>query len=190
LEYNTIHPNGLNLKHGGGSKGKHNDETIQKIREKLKGCFVSKERRTKLSITKKKGCNLPMYVIEYRQNNEVKGYRVCNHPNKGEKRFTDKTLTLAQKLEKAIEYVNYLDTLKTPIPVIKTELPKYLQKYKDGYCVKYPNHHKYFVNKSLTREVKLQMALEYLATLEKMAKVQRLDGSGFMDFLIPLKEEV
>lgn len=176
--YKTYVPYGLNIKLG-GSSGKHNEETKEKIRASLKGKEVSKDRRLKLSNTKNP--DLPMYVIKVYQNDEHIGYRVCNHPNGQEKRFANKQETLHSKLQKALNHLEYLDSIDSNnIPVSNTSnLPKYLQKYADGYCVKYPNAKiRYFVSKKKSNTEKLEMAMEYLNILTINDEAQRLDGSG------------
>ena len=176
--YKTYVPYGHNIKLG-GSSGKHNEETKKKISETMKGKEVSVERRLKLSNTKNP--DLPMYVIKVYQNDEHIGYRVCNHPNGQEKRFTNKKETLETKLQKALEHLQYLNNIElNDIPSSKiSSLPKYLQKYGDGYCVKYPNTKvKYFVSSKKSHEDKLDMAIQHLKELTINDEAQRLDGSG------------
>lgn len=175
-EFNTLSPNGLNLKEG-GSNGKHHDDTKKKISITLKGCDVPIERRLKLSATKNRG-NLPMYVIEVRKQGIHIGYRVANHPNGGEKRFINPSETMEHKLHMALEHLKTLDALKKPVQVKTRTLPKYIQHYKHGYCVNYNGVKKCFLSMYDKKENLLQQAIQYLTKQMDMDAVQRLDGSG------------
>lgn len=107
-----------------------------------------------------KGKKLPMYLLELPNGN----YRVC-HPNGPEKRFLSKNKSSQEKLEEAQIYLNYLENIETPIFVKKRELPTYIQKYRDGFCVKRKGiKTRYFVSNSLTTDEKFQKAKEYLKT--------------------------
>lgn len=101
--YNTLKPNGYNLKEG-GSTSKHLEETKQKISEKLKGIPKPIEVLEKRSNTKKKGSGLPMYIIESRRKGGVNGYRVT-HPKFPEKCFTSPMVSLADNLKLAMEHL-------------------------------------------------------------------------------------
>ena len=172
--YHTIVPYGLNIKLGGSST-KHSEETKEKISNTLKGKTVSNETRIKLSNTQNP--DLPMYIIKFMKNNEHIGYRVSNHPNGFEKCFTNKQITLDKTLELAKNHLEFLDNLEIIDPI--TKLPKYLQKYGEGYCVKYPEKRaKYFVSTILSTEDKYNLALKFLENLTIKDKVQRLDGNG------------
>ena len=171
----TYSPYGLNLKLG-GSNGQHLDSTKQKISNALKGCHVPKERREKLSATKKNN-GLPMYIIEYKKNGDVKGYRVCNHPNGMEKKFT-KHGNLQQNLNAAIDHVKYLDSLDSPLIPVVRNVEKHIQHYKKGFCVSYNGTKKYFVASSRSTEENLELAKNCLLEMKTMEAVQRLNGSG------------
>jgi group I intron endonuclease len=171
-QHNTLVPNGMNIKFGGKS-GRHNEETKKLISTSLQGRKVSKETREKLSSTKNP--DLPMYVLK--MNN---GYRVCNHPMGPEKRFLCKTQPMEYNLNRAIEYVQKLDSLKEPL-VVHKNLSKqvYIQKYNNGYCVKYPDSKpKYFVSKKLSTKELYTLAESYLNEIKSKSCVQRLNGSG------------
>ena len=164
-------PYGYNIK-SGGSSAKHHEETKVKISNSLLGREVSMETRTKMMITKKKS-DLPMYLIRVKD-----GYRVCNHPKGPEKRFLGKKQTDEQKLDRALKYLNHLNSLEDPI-VIEKSLPMYLQKHRNGFAIKYPCFKsKYFVSKSISQEENYKLALEYLNSLNLTEKVQRLNGNG------------
>lgn len=170
--YNTIVPNGMNIKNG-GSNGTHHPDTKTKISNSLKGRLVSHETRLKLSSNKES--NLPMYMLRVKD-----GYRICNHPMGPEKRFICKSKTDDYNYDRAIKYLNKLNSLEEPIVVKKEYVcEKYIQKHKNGYCVKYPNENpKYFVSKSLPIDVLYKNAMHHLNELKSKSAVQRLNGSG------------
>ncbi len=169
---NTMVPHGMNIKFGGRS-GRHNDLSKTLISQSLLGRVVSLESREKLSSTTNP--DLPMYMIK--MNN---GYRVCNHPMGPEKRFICKTKPIEYNYKRAIEYLMKLNSLKEPILVHKdTNKELYIQKHKNGYCVKHPNTKpKYFVSKSLTTNELYELALKYLNEIKSKSAVQRLNVSG------------
>lgn len=174
-ELNTLTPFGYNIKLG-GSSGLHAEETKQKISNSLKGRVISEETKHKM-MTTKKASSLPMYLIELYKNNNLIGYRVCNHPKGPEKRFFNSKLEMKQNLQKALDYLNYLNKLDTPVSVEKRTIPKYVQKHQFGYCVRYPGEkEKTFYFKTMTDEHKLKLAIEHLNTIKE--KVQRLNDDG------------
>ena len=167
-KYNSQIPNGMNIKLG-GSSGKHHEETKEKISNSLRGRIVSNETREKLS--KSTNPNLPMYLIKL--NN---GYRVCNHPMGPEKRFISSN---GYNLQRAMEYLEKLNNLKEPLVVETRIYEKYIQRHKNGFCVKFLSEkHKYFVSKNISIDLLYKSALEYLNELKSMSAVQRLNGSG------------
>lgn len=171
-KFNTIVPNGMNIKKG-GSKGTHHEDTKKQISETLKGRKVTLETRQKMSKSSKED-DLPMYLIKISN-----GYRVCNHPMGLDKRFITTKKCDEYNYSRAIEYLNYLNNLTTPIVSSQSSNEKYIQNHKHGYCVKYPNcKPKYFVSKSLTSEILYKSALSYLNKLKSMSAVQRLNDSG------------
>lgn len=170
-KYNSLVPNGMNIKNG-GLTGTHNDDTKKKISDSLKGREVSLETRLKLSNNKNN--ELPMYMIKVKN-----GYRICNHPMGPEKRFICKTKSEEYNYNRALEYLNKLNNSKEPLIQPKSTNEKYIQKHKNGYCVKYPNEKpKYFVSKQIPIESLYNSALQYLDILKSKSAVQRLNGSG------------
>lgn len=140
--YRTLSPHGLNIMRGGATP------PDRPIRDPT----------------------LPMYVISTRCDGAVIGYRVCNHPKQGggEKRFEDRSVSLDERRSSAIEYVNYLDGLEEPLAKWTPATDrKYVQKYKDGFCVKIPDSDiKYFVSTHLTTEENYKRACEYADMVE------------------------
>ncbi len=176
-KYNSQIPNGMNIKLG-GSSGKHHEITKEKISNTLKGRNVSQETKEKLSKTTNP--DLPMYLIKC-----PKGYRVCNHPMGPEKRFISSKKTDEYNLQRALCYLERLNNLEEPL-LVKTPLyEKYIQKHKNGFCVKYLSEKpKYFVSRTISNDILYQSALNYLNELKSKSDVQRLNGSGesFLSF--------
>lgn len=176
---NTSCPNGLNIKQG-GNNSRHREETKAKISASLKGKPKSYHQITTSAQSRKQSV-LPMYVIEARRNTEIIGYRVCNHPNKGEKKFCNANKTRDENLEDALLYLKYLDQLTTPLEPSARQLPKHISHFKCGYRVRYMSHDKAFVSKVIGSQKNYERALSYLNQLQEKEQVQRLDGSGFKD---------
>jgi group I intron endonuclease len=175
-KYDTIVPNGMNIKKG-GANGTHHNDTKQKISESLKGRKISNETRLKMS--KNKEYDLPMYVLKIRN-----GYRICNHPMGPERKFASKYESNDDKYNKAIEYLNLLNNLTEPIVAQKRNIT-YISKHKAGYAVKYPNEKpKYFVSKNIPNEILYENAVLYLNQLKNKNAVQRLNDSGESSILI------
>ena len=170
-KHNTLVPNGMNIK-AGGKSGRHSDETKQMIRNSLKGRIVSHDTRIKLSLTTNPSLSMYMLKIDG-------GYRICNHPMGPEKRFISKTKPDEYNYTRALEYLDKLNSLKEPIKVQMSTKEVYIQKYKNGFCVKFPNTKpKYFVSKSLSVDELYHKALDYLREIKSKSAVQRLNGSG------------
>lgn len=108
-EYNTIKPFGYNLKPG-GNVNVHLLETKQKISLKLKGIPKPREVLEKRSVTKKKEVNLPMYLIELKKNGITIGYRVTV-PKFPEKRYSNSSLSLEEKLRCATEHLESINSM-------------------------------------------------------------------------------
>jgi len=156
----------------GGSNGKHHEETKVKISNSLKGKVVSFETRQSLSDTTNP--ELPMYLIKYKC-----GYRVYNHPMGPEKRFISSKQTNEHKLHRALCYLEKLNSLKEPLVIESRLYEKYIQKHKNGYCVKYQSEKsKYFVSKRIDNDILYESALNYLNELKSKSAVQRLNGNG------------
>lgn len=96
------------------------DETKQKISEAKSGSkhhFYGKhlnyEHKLNLSKAHKKD-NLPMYLTHCKarpMQSQSEGYCVTNHPNGKNKYFTSKTLSLEEKYQLALKYLNELNSL-------------------------------------------------------------------------------
>lgn len=108
VHHNTIKPYGYNLSYGGASS--HLEETKERISLALKGRPKSHESLLKRSVTKKGGNTLPMYLIEYKKNGVVMGYRVT-HPQFSERRFGNPNLTLEENLNLAQDHLQKLNSM-------------------------------------------------------------------------------
>ena len=128
--YNTLHPNGYNLKTGGRSGCKLLEETKNQIAESNRGKFVGEETRVLIGSTSKyrnmsddnkqrlKNAlalldleNLPMYIVlsvDKRYNRNVDAIQV-RVPNKKKKQFSIKDMPLHEKIKLAIEYKNSIE---------------------------------------------------------------------------------
>lgn len=170
-KYNSQVPNGMNIKLG-GSNGNHHENTKKKISDSLKNRLISYETKQKLSNTTNP--DLPMYLIKCKN-----GYRVCNHPMGPEKKFVSSKKTDEYNLQRALGYLEKLNNLTEPIVVKKPVYEKYIQKHRNGFCVKYPTEKpKYFVSRNISNDILYQNALNYLNELKSKSDVQRLNGSG------------
>lgn len=95
-QYNTICPNGYNIRTGGGSKARHNQESIEKLRQAKTGKnhhmygkkhsnkTIEKMSKTKKGISKAhmrkdENKDLPMYIYKYTAKRNP-GYCVKHHP--------------------------------------------------------------------------------------------------------------
>lgn len=171
-KYNSQIPNGMNIKLGDGNSGKHHETTKEKIGDSLKGRIVSEETKEKLS--QSTNPDLPMYLIKC-----PKGYKVYNHPMGPEKKFISSKKTDEYNLQRALGYLEKLNSLKEPIVVKLSQYEKYIQKHRNGFCVKYLSEKpKYFVSRTISNDILYQSALNYLNELKSKSDVQRLNGSG------------
>jgi group I intron endonuclease len=135
-QYNTVAPDGYNLRAIGGSKGRHCQETIEKIKvaksgsnnhmygkhhsdfskQKISNSNTGKVRSSKqrqnISASKRtfQHQNLPMYVY-YAKNRNSEGYIIKYHPKLQvtKKSFTSSKLTMDEKLCAAINYIQSLE---------------------------------------------------------------------------------
>jgi hypothetical protein len=106
-EYNTLHPNGYNLITG-RTNGRQSELTKQKRKESMMGKNKGKkyDKRERLN---EEDNDLPKYVRHYRDKNGKEGYRISNHPQLKDKSFVGKYVTMEEKYNKAIEYLNNTD---------------------------------------------------------------------------------
>jgi GIY-YIG catalytic domain len=128
-EYNSLAPNGYNLREGGN--GRLTEAAIENM---VKGNIVKTLNKAMYG-----GLQLPRYVLYHTEVNKngttLEGFRVCDHPhNKSTKSFLKKTMTMDAKLQAAIAYIAELDALPGPI---KPKCPKYIQKAGKGFKVQH-----------------------------------------------------
>lgn len=146
---NTRVPNGLNIKAGGEGEFKE----------------FSQSRKMKVSKARKKN-DLPMYVIERRYKGILFGYRVCNHPNGTDRDWISSNNTMEEKLQKALDYVKYLDSLDKPLKPKENTKERGISIFKNGYRVRYADKDKHFMSTKYTNEENYSRALSYLNMLK------------------------
>lgn len=136
-EYNSLVPNGYNLREG-GSNGKASEESRKKMAESRKGIEHSDERRRNISKgqlgnrrrTKARKHiedeQLPKYIVALRQKGVVVGYSVkafpvgINHAGYISKAFHDRNIPAAA-LEKALAYLAELQETYSHIETEATQ---------------------------------------------------------------------
>jgi hypothetical protein len=100
----TIFPNGYNLTSGGNFCQQSEETQILKRNSmigKNKGKIYPKRIRKNSEDNE-----LPKYVRHYTDNSGKEGYRVSNHPTLKQKSFLRKSLTMNEKLQLALKYIN------------------------------------------------------------------------------------
>ncbi len=103
-EFNTLSPNGYNLTTGGNYCQQH--ETTKQLKHdsmigKNTGKIYPKRKRKN-----EEDNNLPKYTRHYIDSNKKEGYRISSHPSLKSKSFLSKKLSMEEKLELAIKYLN------------------------------------------------------------------------------------
>ena len=135
LEYNTLHPNGLNLQSGGSNGFCHNQDTIEKMSLAQKGRVITEDAKEKISISNKfkmhtEESKEKMKNYEHKRNNDsdvLKNaldilkieqlpkyiqfhkngeYIEVRIPNVKRKTFKDKNISLDKRIIDAIKYKN------------------------------------------------------------------------------------
>jgi group I intron endonuclease len=156
-EYNTMSPNGYNMRTGGQNGYHFTDEVKVKCSKKAR----------------KQNDQLPMYLYETEY-----GYR-CRPPGRPEKYFNYKFLDKDINFLLAKEYIEGIDILYKKY-IEPHNLPKFISRVdrtkRTGYRVTYPGYEKHYTSMKLSDNEKFELALNYLNSI--MEKVQRLNGSG------------
>jgi group I intron endonuclease len=103
--YNTLTPNGYNLTTGGSTTCRHSEESNNLKRKSMIGKNKGKvyEKRPR---KREEDINLPKYLRYYIDKSGKEGYRVSNHPELSDRSFLSKQLSLSDKLQLAINYIN------------------------------------------------------------------------------------
>jgi len=106
--YNTMSPNGYNLREG-GSTSRYSEETNQLKRASMIGKNLGKDYPKR--IRKREIDNdLPKYIRYYIDSSGKEGYRISHHPNLKDKSFLSKNTPLDEKLQQALNYINQKTT--------------------------------------------------------------------------------
>lgn len=146
--YNSLTPNGLNILSGGNTNKIYSNELKEKMSRSLRKNDEDKQLR--------------MYVNRINRNGKTT-FRIKAHPLCANKTFTnyDDACIFLDKLESG-----EIEPIPKGPPKKKKELPKYIMKHKNGYTVEYNGQYmKGFVNKQLTDQEKLNLAIKYVETL-------------------------
>lgn len=104
---NTMTPHGYNLV-SGRSNSRQSQETKEKRRQSMLGKNAGRvlDKRQRI---RAEDNELPKYLRYYRDSSGKEGYRVSHHPSLVEKSFLGKYLSLDDKLQKALCYLNSAD---------------------------------------------------------------------------------
>lgn len=106
--YNTMTPNGYNLTSGGGVT-RYSEETNKLKSISMIGKNLGK--RHPKRIRKREVDNqLPKYLRYYKDLTGKEGYRISNHPNLKDKSFLSKYISIEDKLQNALNYLNQNST--------------------------------------------------------------------------------
>jgi len=103
-QLNTMTPNGYNLI-SGKTLSRQSNETKELRRKSMIGKNLGKvldkrERR------RPEDLNLPKYLRYYRDSTGKEGYRISHHPILKERSFLSKNISMEEKLQLAIKYLN------------------------------------------------------------------------------------
>jgi group I intron endonuclease len=104
---NTISPNGYNLTLG-GSSGRNSQETINLKRINMIGKNLGKVYPKRIR-KREEDLSLPKYLRYYKDSSGKEGYRISHHPFLKDKSFFGKTISLEEKLNSALNYLNTAD---------------------------------------------------------------------------------
>lgn len=166
-ELNTLAPNGYNLTTGGG-KFNHCEMTKRLLSEKIRAIMLKDIDKFRTSEFTK---GMPPFVA-YKDIGKYKSYYVNNHPLCKRKYFSESKYGSIEAAKQAcIEFVNNLNTTGVPHEVKgpKGVPVKGLRLQKNGYqvrkTVKGKTIERSFANKSKTMEENLQLALEFIKSL-------------------------
>lgn len=153
--FNTIEPNGYNIRSGGVQQSEHSIESRERMRQSKLGPKNPNFGKSRTEETKRK--------ISEAKSGE-------NHHYYG-KTFSEEHKMALSKAHKSSDLPMYMVYVK----------PRPQQYQADGYAI--VNHpilkNKYFTSKTLTIEEKLVKAQEYLQSYDTGA-VQRLNGDGLL----------
>lgn len=184
--YDALYPNGYNLTNGGRINHVYSPESRLKMSKTQKALYQSSEKMRE-HIKMNGQCNkedksLPMYLSHEKNKKKILvGYKVHGHPNNKQCRKFCCAKDLPSALARAMEYLEYLNTLNEPEknesrPVgrkkTNTDLPKYIIECKNkskviGYIVQTHKHQRRnFAIETNDLNTNLNLAIEHLNSLK------------------------
>lgn len=174
-KYDSLSPNGYNLTTG-GTNSEFSEETRLKMSKSISNAItfsIDKYRKN----PEAKGCKKHIQCINRRG---VKVFRIENHPLCKLKEFGSTKIPIEILKQRAEEFLDELE--KSGKPYQKKTLEKGIMKTKNGYRIGLKHegefYAKYFENTVVPDEEKLQLARDYVKSLQDnwaADAVQRLD---------------
>jgi hypothetical protein len=164
LQYDTLAPNGYNLRLNGKyangrtlseeSRKRFSDAAVLKNKK-----YLDKYRRYKTEMK-----YMPQYITFYNDKEGYRGYKISKHPKCYSKSFTSKTIPLDTLKANCLEFLDSLETKyvkderKLPIGICKPKNRNGYMAYFKVNKVKYSSYHNGYEND----EDNLQSAVEWL----------------------------
>jgi hypothetical protein len=108
-QLNTMTPNGYNLT-SGKTTSRQSNETKELRRINMIGKNLGKV-LNKRSRQRPEDSNLPKYLRYYKDSSGKEGYRISNHPLLNDKSFVSKYLSMENKLQMALQYLNSISQI-------------------------------------------------------------------------------
>jgi hypothetical protein len=190
-EYNTLHPNGYNLRLNNSEYKVFSQDTIKKMSNSQSNVFKNKLHKYRRYPDELK--DMPKHVNFIRRGN-IRGYRVANHPKSliKNKSFTSSTLSIETLKNQTIKYLEKIENksiseilrneqeLKVSMDLkenecklikVSRELPKCIEHYKNGYKAIFiknkKSHSKSFIDPSNSKEENLRLAVQWYELFSK-----------------------
>jgi hypothetical protein len=180
-EYNTVYPNGLNVRKG-GNNSIVDENTKNKISVSLTGKVLPREHKNKMSNShskntsqgilppRRKYSDLPKYIYHV-IHPKSEGYEIRHHPQLKQRLFVAKSISIEENLLRAVKYIEENDSKNHKVLIeyqVYTDLPRYIRHVKsekyEGFEVKYHPilKNKKWTTMKLSMESKLELANSYL----------------------------
>lgn len=170
--FKSLCPNGFNIRHCGGGKGKLSEETKKLISERTKEKMQHIDLK---KLEKSKGLRKYLsYRNKFIKGTEYEGYRISNHPLCGNQEFLEKKpANLDNLLVRSNKFIDDLEEKNVPYKAVRKNdrLPTNIYKTKNGYksiiTFGKKSHTKSFNDKTLNDEDKLNLAIKWLEEIKK-----------------------